>query len=65
MHIHYMYTNKHTQYHSVPPPFLLGRVEPPSKFSKRGEGADRISVFEVVARKEGVTLFRGEVTVFT
>ena len=39
------------------PPFLLGRVEPPTKFSKR-EGLRGLQLWEGVAGKEGVTFFR-------
>ena len=42
-----------------PPPrpiFLLGEVDPPTKFAKMGEGLNRISIFR--GRFLGVTFFR-------
>ena len=50
--------------HSVHPPLSDGgRVEPPTKFSKRG-GLTGPQLLEGVAGKEGVTFFRG-VAIFT
>ena len=42
-----------------PPPFLLGGVELPTKFSKRGVGLLGPQLLERVAGKEGMTFFTG------
>ena len=39
--------------------FPPNRVEPSTKFSKKGEGLTGPQLFERVAGKEGVTFFRG------
>ena len=43
----------------TPLPFLLRGVDPPTKFSKRGEGLTGSQYLEGVAGKDGVTFFRG------
>ena len=62
----YYFSNICVHVHSGhPPPLSAGGVEPPTKFSKRGGGGlTGPQLLEGVARKEGVTFFRG-VAIFT
>ena len=55
----YHYCNLDLIVWTPPPPFLLGVVEPPTKFSKRGGGLAGSQFLEGVVGKEGVTSFRG------
>ena len=45
--------------YAPPLPFCWGRVEPPTKFSKRGGGLTGPQILEGIVGKEGRDLFQG------